>query len=54
VILWTQGRVLLIENKADGGRMSEEQKQIHLQAMYLGHKVYEVRSYTQFLEIIEE
>ena len=53
MILWTQGRVLLIENKSEDGTLSDEQKQIHMQAMYLGHKIHEVRSYRQFLKIVE-
>jgi len=47
------GRVLFIELKAGKGRLSEEQKQMKLQFMALGHEIYEVRSYRRFLEIVK-
>ena len=47
--------MVMVENKkGKGGRMEPEQKELHLQAMYLGHKIHEVRSYRQFLKIVEE
>ena len=45
-------RVLFIELKGKGGRLSEEQKQMKLQFMALGHEIHEVRSYKRFLEIV--
>ena len=47
------GRVIFIELKAGKGRLSEEQKRLHLMAYHLGHDVYEVRSFKRFLTIME-
>ena len=55
---WTialpHGKVLFIENKSKHGRLSEAQKFNMLKLMGLGQKVYECRSFKQFLEIINE
>ena len=34
--------------------MEPEQIEMRLQAMHLGHEVYEVRTWKRFLEIMEE
>jgi len=52
ITLILPGRVLFIELKAGKGRLSEEQKQIRLQFMALGHEIHEVRSYRRFLELV--
>ena len=46
------GRAVWIELKAGKGRLSDEQKQLHLMAYQLGHDVHEVRSFKKFLEVI--
>lgn len=46
--------MVMIENKREkGGRMSQEQKELKLQAMYLGHVIHECRTWKRFLEIVE-
>ena len=53
MLLLPEGRVVMIENKKEkGGRMSSEQKDLRLQAMYLGHEIHECRTWKRFLEII--
>ena len=52
VCLILKDRVLFLELKAKRGRMSEEQKQMRLQFMALGHEIHELRSYKRFLEIV--
>ena len=47
------GRTVRLELKrVKGGRMSDEQKQLKLQAMYLGHEIHECRTWKRFLEIV--
>lgn len=47
--------MVFIENKKEkGGRMEPEQIEMHLQAMHLGHEVYEVRTWKRFEEIVNE
>jgi hypothetical protein len=47
------GRTLYLELKSKSGRMSEEQEQLRLQLLALGHEVHEVRSYKRFLQVVE-
>ena len=53
-LLMPCGRVLFIELKSKGGRLSEEQRQAKLQFMALGHEIHEVRSYRAFLRLARE
>jgi len=46
--------VLFLELKAAKGIMSDEQKQIRQQMMFLGHHHFIVKSYKQFLTIVME
>ena len=45
-------RVLFIELKAKRGRMTDEQKQMRLQFMALGHEIYEIRSFKAFISLV--
>lgn len=51
-ILADGGRLFLIECKTKTGKLSPEQQAIHAWANKLGHKVFVVRSFEQFLESI--
>lgn len=51
-IIMPGGKTLRIELKSARGRLSDEQKQLRLQFMALGHEIYECRSYRQFLQVI--
>lgn len=46
--------MLFIELKSGKGRMTQEQKQMQLQFMYLGHGFYEVRGEDDFKEVLRE
>ena len=48
-----KGRHVVIELKAAGNKMTDEQKETYRKILFLGHEIYEVRSYKKFLEIIE-
>ena len=52
VLCFPKGVVLFLELKSKSGRLSKEQKQMKLKFLFLGHNWYEVRSYKQFLNII--
>jgi hypothetical protein len=47
-----KGRVLFLELKSAKGVVEDDQKQIHLQLMALGHEVHVVRSFKRFLAIV--
>ncbi|MBW1678343.1 MAG: VRR-NUC domain-containing protein [Deltaproteobacteria bacterium] len=46
------GRVVLIELKSKRGRLTPDQVKMRQALMYLGHEIYEVRSYKRFVEIM--
>ena len=48
-----EGRHVVIEFKARGKSMTDEQKETYRKLLFLGHEIYEVRSYKRFLEIME-
>lgn len=48
------GRTLYLELKTAKGIVKEEQRQIHLQLMALGHEVHVIRSYRAFLEVLRK
>jgi len=48
-----KGRHVVIELKVDGNPLTKEQKQTKQQLIFLGHEVYEVRSYKRFLEVVK-
>lgn len=48
-----EGRCVIVELKAKGGRLSPEQTQTLRMLKYLKHEVFEVRSYKRFLEIVD-
>lgn len=47
------GRHVVIELKVKGNKMSDEQLDTYRKILYLGHEIYEVRTFKQFLEIME-
>lgn len=48
-----EGRTVIIELKAKGGRLSKEQLQTMRMLKYLKHEVYEVRSWKAFMGVME-
>lgn len=52
VIALPAGRVVWMELKSAKGRLRPEQKQVRLMLMALGHEWHEVRSYRQFIGIV--
>ncbi len=52
VCLILRGRVVWVELKSGRGRLSEEQKQLRIAFMHLGHEIYECRTWKRFLEIV--
>ena len=52
-LVTTGGKVIFIELKSNRGRLTEDQKQMKLQFMAMGHQIHEVRSYRRFLEIVQ-
>jgi len=49
-----KGRHVVIEFKVVGNKMSDEQKETYRKILFLGHEIYEVRSYKKFLQIMGE
>lgn len=47
------GRHVVIELKVTGNKMSDEQLDTYRKILYLGHEIYEVRTFKRFLEIME-
>ena len=47
-----KGRHVVIEFKVTGNKMSDEQKETYRKILFLGHEIYEVRSFKRFLEIM--
>jgi len=52
-IYLAKGRHVVIEFKARRKSMTEEQKETYRKLLFLGHEIYEVRSYKRFLQIME-
>lgn len=52
VIALRAGRVLWLELKSARGRLRPEQKQVRLMLLQLGQEWHEIRSYKQFLEVV--
>lgn len=51
IILADKGRVILVECKAGKGKLSPEQRAIHIWADVLGHTVHVIRTLHQFIEL---
>ena len=49
-----KGRHVVIELKAKGEGMTQEQKETYRKIMFLGHEIYECKSWKRFLEIVQE
>ena len=52
VILRDSGGVLMVELKTRKGKLSEAQQGIHAWAHRLGHEIYTLRSFEEFLNLI--
>jgi hypothetical protein len=53
VIALKAGRVIWLELKSAKGRLRPDQKQVRMMLLALGHEWHEVRSYRQFLRIVQ-
>ncbi len=49
-----EGRCVIVELKAKGGRLSKEQVHMLRMLKFLKHEVYEVRSFKAFIQIMED
>ena len=47
-----KGRHVVVEFKAKGNKMSDEQKETYRKILFLGHEIYEVRSFKKFISIM--
>jgi hypothetical protein len=54
LVFLPRGKVILIELKSAKGIFRKEQEALARQFMYLKHRWFKVRSFTKFLEIMEE
>lgn len=54
IILAGEGRQFLVECKSRTGKLSPEQTAIARHAAMLGHRIHVVRSFGEFLEVINE
>jgi hypothetical protein len=54
VIACPGGRVLWLELKSRTGRLTADQKRVRLQLLCCGHEFHLIRSYRQFLDLVEE
>lgn len=52
IIFQPEGKVILIELKASGGKLRKEQRELKLQLNWLGHTVHVVRSFRRFVEVV--
>jgi len=48
-----KGRHVVIEFKVPGNKMSDEQKETFGKIMFLGHEIYECRSFKKFIQIVK-
>ncbi len=53
VIAMPKGRTLWVELKSKSGRLSDDQKRVRMILSALGHEWHEVRSYQQFILILD-
>lgn len=53
LFIFAEGRVILVELKAAGGRLSDDQRTLRHMLNYLGHPVRVVRSFKRFIEVVE-
>ena len=49
-----EGRTIWLELKSASGTLKQDQKQIALQLIAMGHEWHEVRSFKQFLDIVNK
>lgn len=53
IVLILKNRAVFIELKSATGSLRKDQKEMRLRFYYLGHEIYQVRSFKAFLEIME-
>jgi hypothetical protein len=53
VILADRGRVFLIECKSKSGKLSMAQLAVFAQAITLGHSMHVIRSFREFLQLVD-
>ena len=53
-LILPQGRAVFLELKSGKDRLSEDQKQMKIMFLHLGHEFYEINSYKKFLNIVKE
>jgi hypothetical protein len=54
IVALPAARVIWCELKRKGEKLSTEQKRTKARLLYLGHRVYEIRSFRQFVRACEE
>ena len=54
ICLILKGRVVFLELKAGKGRMTEDQLNMRIRFLHLGHEIYECRTWKRFEEIVFE
>jgi len=52
MIFMPEGRVRLVELKSAGRKLRKEQQEVSRHLLFLGHRVYVVRSFKRFLEVM--
>lgn len=53
IVALPAGRTIYCELKRKGEKLSKEQKQTKARLLYLGHEVYEIRNFRQFVRACE-
>ena len=53
-IFLENGRMCLIELKSGNKKLRKEQQDLKRHLLYMGHRVYIVRSYVKFLEVVRK
>lgn len=53
-ILANEGRMFLVECKTKTGKLSNEQRGLQLVAEMLGHKIHVVRSFKEFVQLVNK
>ncbi len=53
-IFLPEGRMCLIELKSGDKKLRKEQQELKRHLLYMGHRVYIVRSYVKFLEVVRK
>ena len=54
MIFLPEGHMCLIELKSGNAKLRKEQQELKRHLLYMGHRVYIVRSYVKFLEVVRK